>query len=177
MLSQIKKETRFIAATYTRVLEAITASRISYAAPQWRGYTNIAVIENVQEMLDTAKHWQTALRGYNFVELLNKCVNAIFITLFRNYCLNHPHPIKQQIYCTSLPRRGYNFALPEDLAVSWLKTLSLVDLYICFFSIFSCKLYVIVYVSLCLGARIYLLTFTIESTVLPDPPAQKYEFQ
>ena len=40
-------------------------------------YTHIADTESVQKMLDKAKRWQIVLQDYNFVELLNKCDNAL----------------------------------------------------------------------------------------------------
>ena len=65
------------------------------------------------KMLDQAKRWQIVLQDYNFVELLNKCDNALLMALlFHNHCLNHLYLVKQHIHCMTLRHRGLNFALP-----------------------------------------------------------------
>ena len=77
------------------------------------GYAHIVDIEGVQKMLDEAKRWQIVLQDYNFIELLNKCDNALFrASLLHNHCLNHLYTVKQHIYCTTLRRRRHNFELP-----------------------------------------------------------------
>ena len=74
---------------------------------------HIADIESVTKILDKAKCWQIVLQDYNFVELLNKYDSVLFRgLLFHNHCLNHLHPVKQQIHCMNLQHHGHNFALP-----------------------------------------------------------------
>ena len=62
-----------------QIFEEIIVSRILYAAPALEGYAHITDIEGVQKMLDKVKRWPILLQDNNFVELLNKCDNALSI--------------------------------------------------------------------------------------------------
>ena len=98
------------------------------------GYTNIAFLECVQKILDKAKRWEIVLHEYNIVELLNTCDDALYrASLFHNHCLYHLYPVKQESHCMTLPRCGHNLAY-QCFAISRLRSLSLIDFYICMYN-------------------------------------------
>ena len=93
LITQLKMA-RIIQEQLQNVFDANIVSRLSYAAPAWRGYLSSAEIDCLQSVLDKAKCWKLIYHEYNVVDLLDKCDRTLS-SLCLSHSFNHLFPDKR----------------------------------------------------------------------------------